>query len=252
VQFSTNLWAAIIAPVGGELRASDGAGTEAVYLPSRRAGQHQREIVRRYALRALVAVVVVMLAAAGVSVVAGFHSRAFVLAEVVAIAAVVAIDRLAMPIIDRRDRGARGEETVGRILDAMRGRGWLVIHDVASGRGNIDHVLVGPAGIFTVETKSHRGRLNADQVNLKMLKQAYAQSKHVERVMGMKTEPMLVFSRAYLTPAVARRYGVVILPARLVAGHLARRAPRHSADEVRSLHERLVQALATPPTGQTR
>ncbi|MBV8710719.1 MAG: NERD domain-containing protein, partial [Solirubrobacterales bacterium] len=40
------------------------------------------------------------------------------------------------------------------MLDGLRERGWLALHDVQLGRGNIDHVLIRPAGIFTVETKA--------------------------------------------------------------------------------------------------
>ncbi|MBV8948155.1 MAG: NERD domain-containing protein, partial [Solirubrobacterales bacterium] len=36
------------------------------------------------------------------------------------------------------------------MLDGLRERGWLALHDVQLGRGNIDHVLIRPAGIFTV------------------------------------------------------------------------------------------------------
>lgn len=59
-------------------------------------------------------------------------------------------------------QGAEGEEVVGRILEGLAAEGWHVIHDVSFGRGNIDHVVVGPGGIFTVETKSHRGKIFLD------------------------------------------------------------------------------------------
>ncbi|HEX9696265.1 MAG TPA: nuclease-related domain-containing protein [Actinomycetota bacterium] len=54
--------------------------------------------------------------------------------------------------------GAEGEEKVGRALDALARHGYRAIHDVPlRGWGNIDHVLVGPGGVFTVETKNTAG-----------------------------------------------------------------------------------------------
>jgi Nuclease-related domain len=89
--------------------------------------------------------------------------------------------------------------------------------------GNIDHVLVGPAGIFTIETKSHRGRLHASAIDPRMLKQAYAHAKRIERITGLRAVPLLVFSSTFLIPAVTRRDGVVILPSRMLVKHLEKR-----------------------------
>jgi hypothetical protein len=55
--------------------------------------------------------------------------------------------------------GAEGERIVGAELEQLEARGWQVLHDVPVGeRGaNIDHVLVGPGGVWTVNTKYHWG-----------------------------------------------------------------------------------------------
>lgn len=50
--------------------------------------------------------------------------------------------------------GIEGEKVVGQYLERLRGEGYEVFHDVVSPGANVDHVLVGPAGIFTVETKT--------------------------------------------------------------------------------------------------
>lgn len=52
--------------------------------------------------------------------------------------------------------GALGELDVARRLEAL-GPGWTVLHSVPIGtRGSdIDHVIVGPAGVFTLNTKFH-------------------------------------------------------------------------------------------------
>ncbi|MGN6664945.1 MAG: nuclease-related domain-containing protein [Solirubrobacterales bacterium] len=52
---------------------------------------------------------------------------------------------------------------------------------LSPGRGNVDHVLVGPGGLFAIETKSHRGRIPLDRLDEKMSGQAYAEKKRWKR-----------------------------------------------------------------------
>lgn len=47
-----------------------------------------------------------------------------------------------------------GELTVGQGLNRMMLEGWRVYHDFPAEGFNIDHVLVGPKGVFAVETKT--------------------------------------------------------------------------------------------------
>lgn len=56
-------------------------------------------------------------------------------------------------------KGALGEIAVGEILKLL-GPEWTVLHAVPVGAGtsDIDHVLIGPAGIFTINTKNHSGQ----------------------------------------------------------------------------------------------
>ncbi|MEX2203274.1 MAG: nuclease-related domain-containing protein [Actinomycetota bacterium] len=58
----------------------------------------------------------------------------------------------------RLQRGIVGEERVASLLDALQPDGFTVIHDLEIGRGNADHVLVGPTGVFVIETKDWGGR----------------------------------------------------------------------------------------------
>ena len=58
------------------------------------------------------------------------------------------------------ERGAQGEETTGAALDALRGRGWTTFHDVrwpGRQRANIDHIAVGPSGVFVIDSKNWSG-----------------------------------------------------------------------------------------------
>jgi hypothetical protein len=56
-------------------------------------------------------------------------------------------------------RGAVGEIAVGQILGRL-GPEWTVLHAVPVGAGasDIDHVLIGPVGVFTLNTKNHAGK----------------------------------------------------------------------------------------------
>ena len=56
------------------------------------------------------------------------------------------------------NRGIAGEKSVGQFLEQFRANGYDVFHDIPgdSTKGekhNIDHVLIGPGGVFTIETK---------------------------------------------------------------------------------------------------
>ena len=47
-----------------------------------------------------------------------------------------------------------GEKAVGQHLEALRAEGYSVFHDLIGDGFNVDHVIVGPAGVFTIETKA--------------------------------------------------------------------------------------------------
>lgn len=47
-----------------------------------------------------------------------------------------------------------GERAVGQYLDRLREDGYQVFHDLLGDRFNVDHALIGPSGVFTVETKT--------------------------------------------------------------------------------------------------
>lgn len=45
------------------------------------------------------------------------------------------------------------ERAVGEYLDRFREKGYRVFHDIVAGDFNIDHLILGEAGVFTIETK---------------------------------------------------------------------------------------------------
>jgi hypothetical protein len=58
-------------------------------------------------------------------------------------------------------RGARGERRAARALRKLIRQGWTVLHDVAilGSRANADHLLIGPPGVFLVDTKAWHGTI---------------------------------------------------------------------------------------------
>lgn len=48
-----------------------------------------------------------------------------------------------------------GERAVGEFLEKLRADGYQVFHDLVGDGFNLDHVLIGPAGVFTIETKTY-------------------------------------------------------------------------------------------------
>src|SRR5438876_69039 len=55
------------------------------------------------------------------------------------------------------NRGERGEMKVAEVLDELRSLGYRPFHDLLGTGYNIDHVIVGPAGVFVIETKFRGG-----------------------------------------------------------------------------------------------
>jgi len=67
-----------------------------------------------------------------------------------------------LPTIRQLRQGAEGEKAVGQFLERLRGEGYQVFHDIVADGFNIDHVLIGPAGVFTVETKTWSKPMRGD------------------------------------------------------------------------------------------
>ena len=75
------------------------------------------------------------------------------------------LDRAMDKIYRSRIKWLRGGQAEGLVAWHFRSlpNTWHVFHNlVCYGRGDIDHVLVGPAGVFAISTKSHRGLYTAE------------------------------------------------------------------------------------------
>jgi Nuclease-related domain len=208
----------------------------------RMAGQYARATWRRLRLRTLMTLGILAIATGLLGRSFGLRDLRFLGSEIGLLATMFVILRYVLPLVERRDRGASAEEHVGGLLDQLAG--WRVLHDASLGRGNVDHILIGPAGVFTVETKSHPGPVRVAGVHGATIRQAHAQRKAVEAITGLKVEPLLVFSSAWVDRPLARRRGVRVLPARMLLGYLTRRRRVLSAEEV-DMAQRLLAAALT-------
>jgi hypothetical protein len=132
----------------------------------------------------------------------------------------------AREIAERAARGAEGERQVGAILEDLS-PDWHVLCGVWLGRGEHRPRTCRAGGVFTVETKINRGQTPVDQIDPRMLSQAYAEANVLEKVSGLDVTPLLVFSEAFLIGSVpTRRHGVTVLPARMLSAFMERRRPK--------------------------
>lgn len=115
--------------------------------------------------------------------------------------------------------GRNGERIVAEIFDILRGQGFVVFHDLVVENFNIDHVILSPHGIFTVETKTfskpRKGKITfkdekiiAGNINFgnKIILQAESQSKCLKSLLKDSTGrnyhvmPVIVFPGWFVQP----------------------------------------------------
>jgi Nuclease-related domain len=87
-----------------------------------------------------------------------------VLGGLAAIVATWALRFRPSPDASAWQRGAAGERHTARLLDPLARQGWAVLHDLAipGSQANLDHLVIGPGGVFVIDSKQYRGRLQLD------------------------------------------------------------------------------------------
>jgi hypothetical protein len=84
---------------------------------------------------------------------------------------------------DNMRKGASGENAVGLILSKLPDE-FCVVNDVSTPTGNLDHVVVGPTGVFVIETKNCRGVIGADGKGELTLNGKPSKKRHASRLVG--------------------------------------------------------------------
>ncbi|HEY3410026.1 MAG TPA: nuclease-related domain-containing protein, partial [Propionicimonas sp.] len=152
--------------------------------------------------------------------------------------------------------GADGEETVGGRLEKLRADGWRLLHSVPVGnRGSdIDHVLLGPGGIYTLNTKTHPdGKIWVGKTTVMVNghKQPYLRNSRFEAdraarllsaAVGWSVEvtPALVFLTGTFIPQITikdKPEGVIILDRLDLPRYFRKRQPRLTPSEVAQVFE---------------
>ena len=159
----------------------------------------------------------------------------------------------AWPKLRHLRQGIEGERAVGEFLGGLRSGGYRVFHDIVGSSFNVDHVLVGPAGVFTIETKTwskpSRGdaRVVFDGQNLKAdgrvpdrdpVAQAEAQASWLRTLIRESTGrtvdvfPVVVFPGWYVEQAAASRQRVWVLEPKALPAFLQHEPQRLRHDDV--------------------
>jgi hypothetical protein len=211
---------------------------------ARMPGQYARARFLRLSLRTLATLGVLAVLTTVLGRTFGLHHPLFIGSELALLITMFVVSRYVMPLVDRHDRGAAGEEHVGGLLDELTAAGWSVIHDASFGHGNVDHIALGVAGVFSVETKSHPGPVRVRTIHGGVLRQAQDQRETLEEIAGERVEPLVVFSRAWVDKPLARRRGVRVMPARMLLGYLTRHTHTLTPEQVERVRARIVAALA--------
>jgi hypothetical protein len=159
----------------------------------------------------------------------------------------------------RAIRGARAEEKIGEMLEKLN-QEYMVMHDVESPYGNIDHIVIGKNnGIFLVETKSHGGKVEVHEDTLflngkptekdfiaQALKNVYWLRDEIAQIIGAKPwiTPIVVFTNAFIGPTKPIK-GVNIVNKRYLNAILKMQSRQSSINtQVWEAREKIAERLA--------
>ena len=133
-------------------------------------------------------------------------------------------------------------------------RPWYVLHSIPVGsRGaDIDHLLIGPGGVYSLNTKYHRGQVwvgdqaitvNGQSVPYSAKARAEADrvrrclEPHHSRDRALPVVPVIVVAAGQLTGRHVTADGVHVLAVADLARWLRRRGPILPPDQVEELYE---------------
>lgn len=150
--------------------------------------------------------------------------------------------------VERFFKGARGEEKVAGVLAGLPD-GYHVFNDFKAGSAFVDHVVLGPTGVFSVETKCWSGEVTVEEgsvlVNGRLpsrdpVPQAVKESELVRgsfAAVGWKGRvvPILVFASDNFRASAIEVGGAVIMNSSGIVGAITSGSQVLSESEVRRL-----------------
>jgi hypothetical protein len=147
-------------------------------------------------------------------------------------------------------RGAAGGEVVARQLNKL-GPSWRVIHSVPVGANDTDivHVVMGPPGVFTLNTKNHLGKrvtvydyaIYVSGVKQPYLSKSKAEGRRGSKILSTACGFEVVVDRVVVIIAdelvlKGRPKQVDVVGRRKVAGWLDRRPIQLSSDRIETIY----------------
>jgi Nuclease-related domain len=144
-------------------------------------------------------------------------------------------------------RGAHGERRTARLLDRLTRDGFVVFHDLAlpGSPANVDHLVIGPSGVFAIDSKQWTGSVHQGADGLawhnhyrldRTLETVRWEAETVGRLLCTRATALLCVHGAHIHGGGLHAQGVAIVPA-----HLLRSALGYD----RVLSDTDVQVLAT-------
>jgi Nuclease-related domain len=128
-------------------------------------------------------------------------------------------------------RGAAGERQTARLLDRLGRDGYVVLHDLAmpDSVANVDHLVVGPSGVFVIDSKQWTGQVHQSSDGLiwhnhyrldRTLATIHWQADTLGRLLGIPVAPLICVHGAHVQNGGLRAQGVAIVPAALLRSAL--------------------------------
>jgi hypothetical protein len=128
-------------------------------------------------------------------------------------------------------RGAKGERHTAWLLDRLGRDGYVVFHDLAmpDSPANLDHVVVGPSGVFVIDSKQWTGQVHQSADGLvwhdhyrldRTLATIRWQAETLGRLLGVPVAPLVCVHGAHVQGGGLRAQGVAVVPATLLRSAL--------------------------------
>jgi hypothetical protein len=128
-------------------------------------------------------------------------------------------------------RGAQGERRTARLLDRLTRDGYVVFHDLAvpDSPANVDHLVIGPSGVFIIDSKQWTGSVHQGADGLawhnhyrldRTLETVGWEAQQISRVLGSRAAALLCVHGAHVHGGGLEAQGVAIVPAHLLRGAL--------------------------------
>lgn len=149
--------------------------------------------------------------------------------------------------------GWEGEVATAEELNKLMRDGFEVFHDIPCDRFNIDHVVIGPTGVFAVETKTRSKRKRNDEVNNDYTARFDGQTIDFAGWKDRKCLAQANRQARWLSDWLSAATGepVVATPAIAIPGWRIERVKGSNRQPVRVFTPREAKSLVRTPTAQS-